>query len=223
MQKTFKLLLLLCAVACMMSACKKDDEAPIQDRDEFFIATIDGAEKNITYAQNAYNISYVGKHAESRDTLGAIVSYTRGPGSRLLQDVPKEQFLGGLDVESNEQPTIYFGQNEFTEREWSLEQLTSFNSIFETGSYPYLDTDTLTAEVPGIEIVWQDENEQEWSTLSGSQSGSSFSVSKVDEFTTSDGDAQNKVEGTFNCTLYDGNGNSVNVTNGEFFMTFQLL
>jgi len=223
MHKLIKLSFLLLAVALFSTACKDDEGASPESRDEFFIADIDGAEKNLTYSTNAYNIGFEAQNNESFDSTGALVTYTKGPGAKLWQDAGLAQFLGGLDVENKERFTLFFGQNVFTEREWALDSLNNFNAIFHTGAHPYMDTDTANAETPGIEIRWRDEDLKTWSTLNGSQSGSTFNVSKTEPFTTSEGDVQNKVDGTFNCKLYDTNGNSINVNNAEFFMTFQIL
>ncbi len=222
MQKLFKLLLLLCAVSFVLAACK-DDETMTGDEDEYFRATIDGVAKDITYSQNAYNISYVAQNSAYMDSTGAIVSYTKGPGSQLWQDTLTATFLGGLDMKSAERPAIFFGQNVFTEREWALDSLNNFNAIFQTGTYTYMDNDPDNVEVPGIEIVWRDANDKTWTSRDGSQSGSAFSVTSTREHITPEGDSQNKVEGKFNCTLYDNSGNSIDVQNGEFFMTFQIL
>jgi len=119
----------------------------------------------------------------------------------LKQDTTLATFLGGVDFKTNEKATIFFGQNVFTEREWSLDSLDNFNAIFQTSAYTYMDTDSANAEIPGIEIRWTDDDLKTWSTLNGTQSGSTFSVTKTEPFTTSDGDSQNKVDGTFNCKL----------------------
>lgn len=223
MQKLLKLSFLLFAIVLISNACKDDEDTTPASRDEFFVAGFDGTEKDLTYSTNAYNISFEAQNTENFDSTGALISYTKGPGATLKQDAGLAQFLGGLDVESDERFTMFFGQNVITEREWALDSLNNFNAIFHTGTYPYMDTDSANAEIPGIEIRWRDEDLKTWSTLNGSQSGSTFNVSKAEPFTTDTGDFQNKVDGTFNCKLYDTNGNSINVTNAEFFMTFQIL
>lgn len=223
MHKLLKLSFFLFGIILLSNACKDDEVTNPASRDEFFIADFDGTEKNLTYSTNAYNISFEAQNGESFDSTGTLVSYTKGPGARLWQDESLATFLGGLDFETDERATIFFGQNVITEREWALDSLNNFNAIFQTGAYPYMDTDTANAEIPGIEIRWTDEDLKTWSTLNGTQSGSSFSVTKTEPFTTSEGDFQNKVDGTFNCKLYDAAGNSVNVSGGTFFMTFQIL
>jgi len=223
MHKLLKLSFLLFTIILLSNACKDDETTSPESRDEFFIANFDGTEKKLIYSTNAYNINFEAQNAETFDSTGTLISYTKGPGATLRQDVGLAQFLGGIDFETEEKTTIFFGQNVITEREWALDSLNQFNAIFQTGAYPYMDTDTANAEIPGIEIRWTDEDLKTWSTLNGAQSGSTFDVSKTEPFTTSDGDYQNKVEGTFNCKLYDNSGNSINVSDGTFFMTFQIL
>jgi len=223
MHKLLKLSFFLSAIILLSNACKDDEVVSPGSRDEFFIADFDGIEKNLTYSTNAYNISFEAQNLETFDSTGTLVSYTKGPGATLWQDANLATFLGGLDFETEERATIFFGQNVFAEREWSLDSLNNFNAIFQTSAYTYMDTDTSNAEIPGVEIRWTDDDLKVWSTRNGTQSGSTFNVTKTEPFTTSDGDSQNKVDGTFNCKLYDAAGNSVNVSNGTFFMTFQIL
>ncbi len=223
MHNLLKLSFFLFAIILLSNACKDDETTNPESRDDFFIADFDGAEKNLTFSTNSYNITFVAQNAETFDSTGTLVSFTKGPGAKLSQDTLLATFLGGLDFKTNESVTMFFGQNVFTEREWTLDSLNNFNAIFQTGTYPYMDGDTANAAIPGIEIRWTDEDLKTWSTLNGTQSGSSFNLSKTEPFTTSDGDFQNKVDGTFNCKLYDTAGNSINLTNGTFFMTFQIL
>ena len=217
-----KLLLFLFSIILLSTGCKDDEDTSPASRDEFFIANFDGTEKNLTYSTNAYNIGFEAENSENFDSTGTLISYTIGPGASLSQDADLAQFLGGLDTETDERVTMFFGQNVFTEREWALDSLNNFDSIFGVGTQPYMDNDPANAETPGIEIRWTDDDLKTWSTRNGTQSGSTFNVTKSEPFTI-EGMHQNKVDGTFNCKLYDTSGNSINVTGGTFFMTFQIL
>jgi hypothetical protein len=75
----------------------------------------------------------------------------------------------------------------------------------------------------GVEIRWTDAAGTEWSSAWGvaDQAGSNFTVtSKVvnDEKPPYVLGPLYKVKGTFNCKLYDGKGNSIDVTDGKFHL-----
>jgi hypothetical protein len=93
----------------------------------------------------------------------------------------------------------------------------NFKSFFAPGTYSYSQDAS-----NGIEVSWVDADNNEWSTSLGTadQTGSKFSIVSADD----DADALNKyyvkVKATFNCILYDGNGNKLAVTNGEMVGDF---
>jgi hypothetical protein len=76
-------------------------------------------------------------------------------------------------------------------------------------------------EINGVEVRWIDASGKKWSSAfgTGDQSGSSFTVTSHD---TTNFRANGLLgplydsKGTFNCRLYDGAGNSMEVTDGKF-------
>lgn len=78
------------------------------------------------------------------------------------------------------------------------------------------------SEKPGVEIRWIDGNGKGWSTSygSGDQNGSSFQVTSKQTIEYPQPwlgpYVLYNVKGTFSCTLYDGTGNSISVTDGKF-------
>lgn len=75
----------------------------------------------------------------------------------------------------------------------------------------------------GVEIRWTDAAGTEWSSAWGAadQTGSNFTVtSRVnnDEKPPYVLGPRYKVKGTFNCKLYDGKGNSIDLTDGKFHL-----
>lgn len=86
-----------------------------------------------------------------------------------------------------------------------------------TGSY---DFGSLTNTLPGFIINYKDENNTSWSTDNGSrvQTGSSFNITS--KYYTTSFTSGFVLEGTFNCKVYDGNGNSLTLTNGKFKSLF---
>lgn len=73
----------------------------------------------------------------------------------------------------------------------------------------------------GVEILWTDSNGKNWCSSwgTGDQTGSAFKVTTNDRIQYHIGPPKGgryKSSGTFNCTLYDGQGNSMSLTNGKF-------
>lgn len=96
----------------------------------------------------------------------------------------------------------------------------AFRQFFATGACNYATT---TGGNPnGIVIEHRDNNGVTWKTNKGTadQTGSSFNIvsnNEVDNF----GDQQMKIYATFNCKVYDDNGNSKTLTNGKFVGYFE--
>jgi len=89
-----------------------------------------------------------------------------------------------------------------------------FYAFYKTGAIKY----SIEAK-DGIEIGFEDENGIFWSS-NGDQTGSSFSVTKITEEKLW-GAVYVNFEATFNCTLYDENGNSMKLLNGSCKTTFE--
>ncbi len=86
-----------------------------------------------------------------------------------------------------------------------------YKAFFAPASYTYSPN-----ALNGIAIEWWDSNNVMWSTDKGTmdQSGSAFTIISNQELNSSY--YYVKVYATFNCKLYDGNGNSKTLTNGKF-------
>lgn len=90
---------------------------------------------------------------------------------------------------------------------------------FNVGSYDYgsYTEDSSTAGINGVVILYTDEDGKPWSSdlLYGQQTTSSnFQVSMHEP--SEDEQFGAKTEGTFNCRVFDGMGNQLDITNGEF-------
>jgi hypothetical protein len=77
----------------------------------------------------------------------------------------------------------------------------------------------------GVEIRWTDAAGKQWSSSFGAadQTGSNFAVTSREAIVPPDNYLgpplpHFKVKGTFNCKLYDGKGNSIDLTNGIFHL-----
>ena len=94
---------------------------------------------------------------------------------------------------------------------------SDMKNFFNPGTYSYSP-----GAQNGIDISWFDANGVAWSTSFGSagQTGSNFKILSVADDPDALGKYYVKVKSQFNCTLYDGNGNSLTVTGGEMVGDF---
>jgi hypothetical protein len=95
-----------------------------------------------------------------------------------------------------------------------------FKAFFAVGDYPYsaLSND-LTDN--GIKIFWTDTKGEVWDSRDkADQTGSTFKIISVTDFTDIAGDYNVTVKVQFTCKLYNSTGASKTVTNGEAVVTF---
>lgn len=86
-------------------------------------------------------------------------------------------------------------------------------AMFETGEYEYGLPFESSETISGASILFFDEHGKEWSSERGPQTGSSFNVTEVTE-------NEDHLYGmifaaTFNCKLYDEQGNSIELKNAK--------
>lgn len=91
---------------------------------------------------------------------------------------------------------------------------TEFKTFFNLGNYSYTFPPSLTN---GVSITWYEENGTIWKTtnLPADQSGSRFAIVLVEEVAVSPVYTV-AITFTFDCKLYDGNGNTKVLTGGRF-------
>lgn len=93
-----------------------------------------------------------------------------------------------------------------------------FNSISLNTSYSFNASST---DCYQLEILYTDESGKEWSTLNGSQpSNSSFMVTEKTPFTGFPRLNSGVIKFNFNCTVFDEDGNPLNISNGEGLSLF---
>lgn len=126
-------------------------------------------------------------------------------------------FATQLDYKSLPRPagtTYFFLQKDYF-KNFSLSDATQFKDFFAPGTYPIIDK--LGDE--GILFNWGD-NDKEWISLdvanSTPQTGSNFTITKVEEAPLLKPGYWVNVYGTFNCKLFDAAGNVKTVTDGKF-------
>lgn len=92
------------------------------------------------------------------------------------------------------------------------------NSITLNSSYSF---DAIAIDCHDLVLVYTDESGKEWSTMNGSQSGSSsFVVTEIIPFTGFPRLNSGVIRFNFNCTVFDENSNSISITNGEGLSLF---
>lgn len=122
--------------------------------------------------------------------------------ANLFNDITT--FLIGFNVD--------FGSNYYN---YGVEEKLDyiFSSLTLNSSYSYSALSTNCYE---LEIVYTDDTGKEWSTLNGNQpSTSNFIVTDKIPFTGFPRLNSGVIKFTFNCALFDEDGNSLNITNGE--------
>ena len=208
--KSLRLLsaLSMLSVALLFTSCAKDDDpqptptpAPPTSSNYiyFFKANLDG--KAVEVGQKKFSFDY-----------------SNGLGSAGT---------GGPDTSYQVTQYTYFSHvTDDTKPEYTVGMITTFKGYFSSpdyqtradaitlGNHPYGDDDPF-AEKDGAIVEYLDENDVFWTTYfgSGDQSGSSFKITNYTDNT--DGFSAKIIEAEFSCTLYDGNGNSIVVKNGE--------
>lgn len=167
--------------------------------DYYFDVTIDG-ERIIKYADGVpggYGLGYgtSGFDDVEYSTIISPIENPIPPGMPYI-DVGKGLFLGSFSA---------------TEQ--------AFKNFFPVGSFPYSAPNSME----GIHIVWVDKNEKIWETNNnpGTQTGSDFSITSVEDYHNIFGAYVVKFSATFNCKLYDDAGNSITLTNGKIIGEFQ--
>lgn len=194
MKRTIYLILIL--LACF--ACKKDDPAEETDdnitSDYYFAATINGEKMLI------------------QEGIDGYANGTSAGGGSTPDGFQQEQgavFLGG----PNGYVAVVIAKT-FPERP---DQCSQMDGMFHIGSYPFGQTSMSTEDngKDGAVIYHIDADGVYWSSgyEPATQSGSSFEITEYTDFKTIFSSKIMKAK--FNCTLYDGEGHSKTLTNGE--------
>jgi hypothetical protein len=131
-----------------------------------------------------------------------------------------EDVIFSSNISPATQP-IPANQTEFTISKGVLHNYSTatnetFKSFFAPGTYPLV-----TSGSDGITLSWTDGSGTLWTTDNppGTQTGSLFTIISTEELPVVT-DYYIKVTATFNCTLYDLNGNSITVSDGTYVGVF---
>jgi len=207
------ILLLSTLMVFAISSCKKkkDDPAPtpVNNTPTTPAAPSISSAPLVQFEINSTAYSY----AESSN-----IENTMGTGGST-GTISTKDFSSGFDQISPAKAIIDFEKGTITYSGGGDVDTTVFKNYFAPGSYSFspVTTPTLSTPISGIVIQWWDSSNVMWSTEigTGDQTGSNFTiVASKQEWPFSD--QLMKVYATFNCKLYDGNGNTKTLTNGKF-------
>lgn len=191
----------------MFASCSSDESS--SSTIAFFRASLNG--QSVNYSQNSsssptyYNqlgIGFSGNgfdksfyYASSMDLYGTMESYP------------------SLDLTMHHmyQSTSY------------EDETTNFNTTFESKPTNFISYDDDSNWVKGVSVSHIDSNGELFTTLAGSQTGSSISYTSMTSDINDFGFQTKTITGTVNCTLYkDSNpSETITLTNGSFKLTFQ--
>jgi hypothetical protein len=186
-----------CIVAFSFAACKKGklpdpDKVTIDDNPQFG-AKIDG--QVVTYRESNSLEIYGGEHSISAiDTSFFIYTVTLADPSATTSYI--EIKIGTFAKPTGGYPSV-----------------SEFNAFFTTGSKPYS-----AGAVAGVEVIWWDDAMTAWSTANGAPGGS-FKLEALQAENIL-GDDYMKFKAVFSCMLYDGSGNSIELTDGLYLGYF---
>ena len=197
---------LIAVVLLVFSSCKSDDESSLTPTGEIktyhFSGEINGSEERKVFLDNAYFLSYNGDCEQNGQEKWFDFEV------RLYQD-------GFLDIDEISKEEILLEFRDYFHNPGGQNDMELFHSVFQTGKHSFHEG---TGSNPGVIVSWIDENEQTWSTQNGPQVGSSFDVTYSTDTTSADGTALHAVRAKVDCTLYNNNGNGIEVTGGSLFL-----
>ena len=191
----------------IVSSCKKDEEEDDNSDSKITIDsdwqvkyTLDGVTYN--YKEGDWGTDFIsGSYSRDESWVPAPDTSSVSWGSGLFS-------WDGVSFIDIDRGTLkYVG---------SFPDEDQFKSFFAPGNYPFAPDGG-----NGMWLRWYDDNGDMWTTYygSGDQSGSSIKIDEIAEETGIQGYAI-KVKLSFNCKVYDENGNSKTLTNGIYVGKF---
>ncbi len=188
-----KLLSILLIVAVLVS-CKKEDAGKPESSEYpyYFIATVNG--NKIKYEADDLGSNYGCGTTSPQFGIGDSYDIYEGTFFMKMGDFDKNTVYVRLLKHFNHDPDV-------EERA----------AIFKIGSYPFGVLSSGSPTVDGASISYLDANGKEWFSESGSQSGSSFAITELED--NEDFTAVKLFKAEFSCRLYDEDGNSIEIKN----------
>lgn len=199
--RTVKVFLLLIATTSIfLSSCKDPDPNEIVS-DIYFQATVDGEIRTYQFEVDDY-INIVGDFTGGADagTENQYIPFTCVASDAALSNPSGLANSGAIGVIITSTSNL--------NAEVVGDQISTGTLGYGTRSY-----DEQTEATPGAFISWIDASATEWTT-NGDQSNSNFEITSYVDEENSDSNSHKFVAATFNCTLYNGSGGSIILTDG---------
>lgn len=200
-----KKILLFLSIAMFVSCSNDESGSTIA----FFRADL--GSQSVNYSQNSstspayYNLVSVGFSGD-----GSNKSFYYGSSMNLYGTI---EIYPSLDVTMHNmyQSTSY------------ADETANFNTTFESKPDNFISYDDDSNWVKGVSVSYMDANGELYTSLGGTQSGSSIVYNSMTTGTNDFGFQTKTITGTVNCTLYKDSdpSESITLTNGSFKLTFQ--
>ena len=198
MKKIFASLALLLLMNVAFLSCKKTDNNQNNNSitsSFYFTADINGTKVTYEDGKNGYGS---GAGASS----GTIPAGCEKEQSLIIRALSVRECAGVLILKT------------FSD---CIVQCSELKTMFHVGTYTYGKGSRSTSQngIDGVVVYYVDKDGVQWFSDKGTatQTNSSFKI--VEHIDNTDGYSAKITKATFNCTLYDGNGNSKTLTNGE--------
>jgi len=197
-------LILLSVLLIGFTACKKDESDPDDstaiDLDSYHIAfKLDGVDKSLVPGATAGDFTWTSGTPDEFDPPSESTDGSYAGGFESATEY--------MDIENN---FAYVNGDYVADRQGTME------ANFATGTYVYESSTSAS----GIEITYVGPDGS-YTTKDGSQSGSSFTISELISVDTG-ALAELIAKGTFSCKFYDTSGSSYDVTEGTFYVRFEM-
>lgn len=202
-------ILLLAMLSVTLYSCKKDKDSIPSNNNPVNTAITPSTTNKLSATINGTSINWV----QNQNNMTAILSYSANllpyPATNyIIYSSGMGDFDSGLPAVEISKGTLSFVGNP--------PDSSVFRPFFLSGNYNY----SLDA-ANGIKIDYWEVDGHHWSTSlgSGNQAGRSFKIEEMVYYLYL-GDNQAKVRLTFDCTLYDSTGTSINLLNGSAIVPF---
>jgi hypothetical protein len=214
MKKQPLLIILLMAGLLSVTSCKKDKDkepTPTPMPTPTPTALTINSSYRATYSLDGTAVSNVYGDA------GFNMSYGAGGGISSDGINPSTRYFDGSVTDANDKG-ITITKGTLSVASGGYPSDTAFRAFFPAGSYSYSPAGAVNPA--GIVVGYYD-GTTFWTTDKGTanQTGSAFSI-VASQNVTGRSDYTMKVYATFNCKLYDGNGNVKTLTSGVFIGDF---
>ncbi len=185
-------IILLAALCLPLAFCKKDKSLSSK-AEYYFIGKLDGTDTKLEVTANN-DIYLTNSNGGSIGTPDCVLDY----GCAVGTFEPADPYF------SVDFPALFAAD--------CSTEAAVFPTLFHTGSWSYGDTGGK------VQVSYFDGTEI-WSTSAGAQTGSTFEVTRSEDFTTIFGVSQN-VDGKLSCTLFSASGASKKLEGASFKFNF---